>query len=345
MKIRKGDKVKFLNETGGGIVVTIIDNNQVLVQIEDGFEIPVPISQLILTNATGENGKLKEEKALEITQVIDESSIKKPEDNFQKKHSNKIVEISNPFFAFVVKNNDENFKYNLYLLNDGSFDFYYIVAFEKNDKLRLLEKGNLEPETKVNLGSYNVDELLSNKAIIIDILMFSEYDYKMQLPVHYRINLKSLNLLSISSFVENDFFDEPAYILNLLNSAIASNNVIDDIPNNSKDHLIKKQIENKSKHIDKDIEEVDLHIEELVDNMSSLSNGEILRTQMDKFTSSLEIALASKTNKIVFIHGVGNGKLRYEIRKTLDSKYPDLQYQDASYAEYGYGATMVIIRK
>jgi dsDNA-specific endonuclease/ATPase MutS2 len=346
MKLRKGDKVKFLNEAGGGTVVNVIDNNQVLVQIEDGFEIPVPISQLILSNDSRETDNHKEEKELKLNQIVGESSIKKVEENYHKKHSDKIIEISNTFFAFVaVKNNDGSIKFNLYLLNDGLYDLEYIVAYEKNDKLRLIEKGNLEPETKVNLGSFTFEELLFNQAIIIDIVMYSTIEYKMQLPVHSRINLKSLNLQIKSNFIENDYFEVPAYILNLLNSKIDNNIKINELTYSSKDHLLIKQGESESKHIAKDIEEVDLHIEELVDNISLLSNVEIIRIQMDKFNSSLEKALAGKTKKVVFIHGVGNGKLRYELRKTLDSKYPDLLYQDASYAEYGYGATMVIIRK
>ncbi|MFP4019887.1 MAG: Smr/MutS family protein [Bacteroidales bacterium] len=48
---------------------------------------------------------------------------------------------------------------------------------------------------------------------------------------------------------------------------------------------------------------------------------------------------------MVFIHGVGNGRLRYELRKSLDKDYPDLDYQDASFQEYGYGATLVFLRK
>ena len=54
MDIKKGDKVKFLNESGGGLVVRIIGNGKVLVQIEDGFEIPVITSQLIKTESSGE---------------------------------------------------------------------------------------------------------------------------------------------------------------------------------------------------------------------------------------------------------------------------------------------------
>ena len=48
MKIKVGDKVKFLNENGGGIVSRIIDSKTVDVTIEDGFEIPTFIGDLIV---------------------------------------------------------------------------------------------------------------------------------------------------------------------------------------------------------------------------------------------------------------------------------------------------------
>ncbi len=91
------------------------------------------------------------------------------------------------------------------------------------------------------------------------------------------------------------------------------------------------------------IEEVDLHIESLVDDNSGMSNGEILEIQMGRFKTALDTAIIHKLRRIVFIHGVGNGKLKHEIRRTLDRQYPELKYQDASFREYGYGATMVII--
>lgn len=42
-----GDKVKFLNETGGGVITKFIDPETVLVRIEDGFEVPVKRKGLI----------------------------------------------------------------------------------------------------------------------------------------------------------------------------------------------------------------------------------------------------------------------------------------------------------
>jgi dsDNA-specific endonuclease/ATPase MutS2 len=64
---------------------------------------------------------------------------------------------------------------------------------------------------------------------------------------------------------------------------------------------------------------------------------------MDKFHQVMKENLKNKKRKIVFIHGVGNGTLKTELRKALDRKYKGHYYQDASFREYGYGATMVII--
>ena len=50
-----------------------------------------------------------------------------------------------------------------------------------------------------------------------------------------------------------------------------------------------------------------------------------------------------KGQKIVFIHGKGDGVLRKAILQELKYKYKNYESQDASFREYGFGATMVII--
>jgi dsDNA-specific endonuclease/ATPase MutS2 len=93
------------------------------------------------------------------------------------------------------------------------------------------------------------------------------------------------------------------------------------------------------------IVEVNLHIEELIEKTSGLSNHEILQIQMDKFHSEMKSAIENRVMRIVFIHGVGNGVLKQEIHKKLKSTYAKYFFQDASFQEYGYGATMVILRR
>lgn len=93
-----------------------------------------------------------------------------------------------------------------------------------------------------------------------------------------------------------------------------------------------------------DVLEVDLHMHELVDNERGLSNSEMIAIQMEHFERMMKRAEQTRTNKVVFIHGVGEGVLRNEIRRSLEEYYPNCEYHDANYNEYGYGATEVLIR-
>ena len=344
MEIRKGDKVKFLNESGGGIVTRLIDNRNVIVLIDEGFEIPVNVDQLIRTEVPIENKQVKNE---EISRVVDKINPEKS----RKQNSEKIIGqfkgIAQPKFAIITELKStihEEKLFKICLLNDGDYYFYYVISFELENKLKLLEKGDLEPDTVVNIGTYSSKQILSYQAIIIDILFYSDSDYKQQLPLHFRLNLNTINLSLPSNFKKNDYFDESAYIIDLMDKSLKkTSEVLGKKLKTEEISTIKP--DNKSAAIIEGTEEVDLHIEEIVDNEAKLSNGEILNIQMARFETALEGTLKGKTRKIIFIHGVGNGKLRYELRKALDTKYPDLQYQDASFAEYGYGATMVIIKK
>lgn len=93
----------------------------------------------------------------------------------------------------------------------------------------------------------------------------------------------------------------------------------------------------------KDEMEVDLHIEELIDSYRGMSNGEILSVQMANFKRQLNIAIRRKVKKLIVIHGVGEGVLKSEIRTELLSNFPDMEFHDASYRKYGYGATEIIL--
>jgi len=90
--------------------------------------------------------------------------------------------------------------------------------------------------------------------------------------------------------------------------------------------------------------EVDLHINQLLDSTSGLSNTDMLNVQLEKFRQTMEEYKNKKGQKIVFIHGKGEGVLRNVVLSELKSKYKNCPVQDASFKEYGFGATMVTIR-
>ena len=105
----------------------------------------------------------------------------------------------------------------------------------------------------------------------------------------------------------------------------------------SNKHLVRKeQLTGYRRPID--VWEIDLHIEEITESHSGLSNFEILTKQLKEFKSFFSRAKLKRIRKIVAIHGVGEGVLKEEIRIFL-SKQEGVEYYDADFREYGKGAT------
>jgi dsDNA-specific endonuclease/ATPase MutS2 len=100
----------------------------------------------------------------------------------------------------------------------------------------------------------------------------------------------------------------------------------------------------KPKESEKTVVEIDLHINQLLDRTDGMSTSDILNYQLDKFHEVMKQYAGKKGQKIVFIHGKGEGVLRAAIEKDLKTRYKSYEYQDASFREYGFGATMVKIR-
>jgi len=88
--------------------------------------------------------------------------------------------------------------------------------------------------------------------------------------------------------------------------------------------------------------EVDLHINQLVPKTRGLDNYEMLSIQLDTAKRQLDFAISKRIQKVVFIHGVGEGVLRTEL-EYLFNRYENIKFYDADYKKYGRGATEVYI--
>ncbi len=343
-----GDRVKFLNDPGGGIITRII-GNEAYVQVEDGFEIPTLISNLIPDRewdaySSSDRQTFKDTNSPEIPK-IERRSV----EVYEAQKVN-VVEFANElkiFLAFVIEDQYSKStlnKVSIYLINEGNYFFYYTLSAEIFQKRLNLGHGLLEPQLMINIGTFQMQQLHEYSGINVDILPFNTKSYKACPLIDLLLTWEEINIGSLTTYGNNDYFDQPARIIDIVELFELKKKITqlqkENIP------IPKQEIKEKKIPI-KDIEEVDLHIDKIVSNdqLMQLTASQILEIQIDRFTIALESALKSHIKRIVFIHGVGNGKLRYEIQKILRRKYPHLNFQDASFAEYGYGATMVILRK
>ncbi len=349
MNFRKGDLVKFLNDVGQGTIVKFQDEKIALVLNEDGFEIPVLISELLKIegdytfNSNEEHSVSNSESSKPQNIVIEEDDLE--EDGLNTDSEAKV------YFALVPKNQEDmiNSDLDVYLINDSNFRVSYAISKSEDKFQSLFAYGNLEDNTKVILESIKREDLNKFEDLNFQLLFFRKGNYFLLNPINKTWTVKPARFFKQSAFTENDFFHENAFIYTLTTDEINLTDHISDsdIEKSKKDKDQKeprKRLKSSKSGENKGIEEVDLHIEELVDNHSDLSNSEILDIQMSRFVTTLDGGIIAGTRKMVFIHGLGNGRLKHEVQKTLDRKYPKLKYQDASFKEYGYGATMVIIK-
>jgi hypothetical protein len=86
---------------------------------------------------------------------------------------------------------------------------------------------------------------------------------------------------------------------------------------------------------------IDLHIEKISNQWQSLSNNEILQTQLNEFNKYYELAVAHKIAEFIVVHGIGEGVLKDEIHQILKTKKEVKSFVNQYHHLYGFGATEI----
>ncbi len=345
MIFSKGSKVKFLNEVGGGEVVEIIDDNMVMIETQDGFRVPYMKSELI------PEGNLQPEVEKEI--VPDAFPQARPENNFQDQtvisrvEKEKSSERTEVLLALVNQFMSDGMELNAYIINLSSYSILFHIGIFEGSGIKTLAFDELETEEKILIGplpEIREDNLLR---LHYQVIFFKNELFSPLAPLSGVINLDNEIFLSGDSFTENTFFDEKAILFPMVSEKkmnLSASKIRDQAVEKGDLKLPSSKNTKAKDSLDAMVEEVDLHASALVDNPGDLKSAEILDLQIARFEIALEGAIRHNQKKIIFIHGRGEGKLKHRIRKIIDDKYPRLKFQDASFKEYGYGATLVILK-
>lgn len=89
---------------------------------------------------------------------------------------------------------------------------------------------------------------------------------------------------------------------------------------------------------------IDLHIEELLDDVSSIPDHEKLNFQLDYFERCLDESLQNHLHRLIVIHGVGKGVLKSKIHQLLQQYDFIDSFSNEYHPKFGYGATEIIFR-
>ncbi len=341
MALNVGDKVRYLNDVGGGTVIALRDSKFAIVLQDDGFDVPILIKEcVVIEPAAGTEAKPTMAKLPPTAQSKPYKAEERTEPGSDKP---KILLAFVPNDAREILDSD----IDVFIVNDCNYYLNFVMNREIGEKHFPVCTAVIEPNTKDYLFSLERNDLGNMPQYIFSALLYKkDKGFVPQDPINTKVLIKASRLAKLSSYQKNAYFTEPVVFVELTKNELLDK--INELPENG----FKKALSDKEKKEQKivyksptkkgEIIEVDLHIHQLLDNFSGMSNGEIITYQLDTFKKVLTEHKGNKGQKIVFIHGHGNGTLKTSLRKELDRIKID--YQDASFREYGFGATLVTIK-
>lgn len=369
MKI--GDKVRFLNEVGGGVVSGFPDKQTVLVRDEDGFEIPVLVRECIVVETDNyqpkkslgappaatpsphaADNRFRTKQPDTYVRSFDDDEDDKPITFRPRPLERRGADVLNAYVAFVPADVKalSGTTFEVYLVNDSNYYLHFSLLTHDSSACLLRHDGVVEPNTKIFLEelareSVNEWEKLTFQAFALK----REKPFLLKEPLNVTLRTDCTKFYKLHTFADSDFFEVPAYLLPLVlndkpaRTVFASAEQIKEaLEPRARQEKSPARKPGKSQPQGADgIVEIDLHAAEILETTAGMSPRDILEYQLKVFRDAMQAHLAKPGSRLVFIHGKGEGVLRNAVIEELRRNYKQCTYQDASFREYGFGATLV----
>ncbi len=357
-----------MKEVGGGRVSGFQDKNTVLVEDADGFAIPMPISEVVVEGGESYEGgtwssrkdeqkakaqnaaKATPQKNVSATKTADKGSEFRPAP-FERSGGEKL----NVCLAFVpnAKDGMAHATFDAYIINDCNYYLSLSWLSAQGTAWRTRYAGTVEPNSKEFLEEISLEQIDEISRIAVQMTFCKRgkpFALKPAISVEMRID--GTKFYKAGAFRQTPFFEEPALVLDVVKDDEPVRTVFAGAGQIRDALMSRKNVETAVRHTENEPErargenevEVNLHDYALFDSTAGLSNADILNRQLQVVRETMEKYRRRKGMRIIFIHGKGEGVLRAGVLRELKLNYPSCITQDASFQEYGFGATQVTVR-
>jgi hypothetical protein len=357
MKLNVGDKVRFLNENGGGIVTRIINTNLVSVAIEDGFDIPTLASNLIrIETIDGPSALFDKDYKIDLPKP--DPKLANYGETSETRLKPATREPSHPqglYLAFIPQ--DQQWlitgSIDIYMINNSDYSVLYSFNLRgPAGNYSGIDFASIDPSSKALVETISREDIESWSEGVVQALFHKDEMEKILKPVNEAFKVKPVKFYKEESYIDSSLCDGKAIMVSLCEISSLASPILDadyakSAPVETNTGYLKPLSTNVmiDKHRVAGREaEVDLHISSLRDNYESLSNHEILQIQVSYFDRSLESAILNNYAKVIYIHGIGNGILKASLINRL-KEYEDIEFRNAAFARYGNGAIEIVIHK
>lgn len=347
------DMVRFLNQMGGGRITKIVDN-MAYVEDEDGFEQPVLLRECVVVESAKPKPTAYDKPVMPLPskEVIAEPAKPIAVEETEDGDTLNVVLAYEP--REIKHLNITTF--DAYLVNDSNYYLYFVYMTKSDGDSEWVTRYHdiVEPNIQVHIEEFDRSLLSQMDRVAVQYVAFKQVKgFKLKNPALVEHRLDCTKFYKVHCFHDNEYFDTPVIALDIVKNDRPARMVVVDSADleramkekRAQDRPQRQQVKKHDKTQKKgEIIECDLHINELLDTTAGLSNKDMLDVQLDEFRRVMDENRNRKGAKIVFIHGKGEGVLRKALLDELKRKYPRCEVQDASFREYGFGATLITVK-
>ena len=357
MKI--GDKVRFLSEKGGGRVAGFQGKNIVLVEDEDGFQVPMMTHEVVVVGEenydTSRIVEVKQQqKAQQKAQERETEPADRPVTFKPQPEERKGGEQLSAYLAFVPIDVKElsRTRFEAFFVNDSNYYMRFTYLKAEGTAWTLCYTDEVEPNTKLFIEEFGREDLGTMERVAVQLVAYKrEKPFLLKPAIDVQLRIDGVKFFKLHTFQESDFFEQPALIYTI----VEHDREVHPLPlplREGKTILASgKTMKSESSPLPRREGQggdsslvVDLHADALLDKTTCMSPSDILNHQLDVFRRTLKNYEKKRGTRIIFIHGKGEGVLRKALLNELQYRYKGYTWQDASFQEYGYGATQVTIK-
>lgn len=228
MKI--GDKVRFLSEVGGGRVSGFQGKDIVLVEDEDGFDVPMRITEVVVIGEEDYDTrhvvevKLKQKAQAAAPPMEEELEPADQPITFRAKpEERKGGDKLSAYLAFVPMNVKElmQTRFESYLVNDSNYYLRYTLLSAEGTAYSVRSTGEVEPNTKAYIEEFGREDLQGLEHLCVQMLAYKrDKHFLLKPPVNVPLRIDGVKFYKLHTFEENDFFEEPALIYTIIENDV-----------------------------------------------------------------------------------------------------------------------------
>lgn len=249
--------------------------------------------------------------------------------------------------------------YRIYLINDTQLNFLYQLSLQLRKQSVWKTQGRLGPRTMVECGSLRFAELNESAVIEVEtwrllpdgkgtgqrlsrLLKLKPTQFFKKLTTAPYLN-RPVILYALFSEKELNQKKESPKTITPKQSLQSYTNQANEEQKDKKKWYNLQEMPHEVWELATFKNEIDLHLDSLVDDPTTIQKGQILEVQLSHFEAFMERAVRLGVERVFVIHGVGEGKLRDTIKRRLQNMPEVKSFKNEYHGRYGYGATEVIL--